>query len=87
MGQREVDDIGANGSGYFDGEECPRQVEHGGQGNSHLRPECTGGDGRCHRVSGVMEAIREVENERRAHHEHQDDDLFHVSRSYWVNGS
>ena len=48
------------------------EVEHRGQEHGGLGLEGAGGDGRRHRVRGVVEAVREVEEQRQRYHQNDD---------------
>ncbi len=53
------------------------KIEHPRDGNRNPRLQRAGGDRRRHGISGVMEAISEIEHQRRDNHDQ--DDHVHVS--------
>ncbi len=62
-------------------EECADKVQHGGHGHRDLGLERTGRNGRCHRVRGVVETVREIERECGYHHNREDQrEAFHLPR-------
>ena len=70
----DLDDCVGDGEGDLDRQEGTDQVEDAGEGDCHLGLEGTGGDGRRHRVAGVVEAIGEVERQCRDDDEHEENE-------------
>jgi hypothetical protein len=62
---------------HLDAEEGAHQVEHGGERDRDLGLQRAGRDGRGHRVRRVVEAVGEVEGERRDDDEHEENEGIH----------
>ena len=68
-----VDDVVGDGRRDRDRDEGADEVEQRGEGDRHLRPRRPGRDRGGDDVGGVVEAVGEVEGERRADDDDEDD--------------
>ncbi len=66
-----------DGERDLDAEERAHQVEHRGERDRDLGLQRAGRDGRGHRVRRVVEAVGEVEGERRDDDEHEENEWIH----------
>jgi hypothetical protein len=73
-----VNDAAGDGRGHGERQERAREVEDGGDPDRYPWPECPGRDGRRHRVACVVEAVREVEAQRRDDDEDKDQVVMHA---------
>ncbi|CNI98450.1 Uncharacterised protein [Mycobacterium tuberculosis] len=71
----QVHDAATDRTRHLNREERADKVQGRRQRHGGLRLQRTGGDGGCHRVTGVVEAIRKVEGERGKHHDHENNEF------------
>ena len=71
----QVHDAATDRTRHLNREERANEVQGRRQRHGGLRLQRTGGDGGCHRVAGVVEAIRKVEGERGQHHDHENNEF------------
>ena len=71
----QVHDAATNRACHLNREERAHKVQGSRQRHGGLRLQRTGCNGGCHRVTGVVEAIRKVEGERGKHHDHENNEF------------
>ena len=71
----QVHDAATDRTRHLNREERANEVQGRRQRHGSLRLQRTGRDGSCHRITGVVEAIRKVEGERGKHHDHENNEF------------
>ena len=71
----QIHDTATDRACHLNGEERTHKVQGRRQRHGGLRLQRTGCNGGCHRVTGVVEAIRKVEGERGKHHDHENNEF------------